>query len=100
MEHDVGECNQCLSKTIQPTNSWRNGGVELHEDKQYNADVRIDDAEEHGDGIERLIEDDAPLGGGAYFGKRRKSFQTLTSGAIVKGCHVYFLPSGLAPNTH
>src|SRR5882724_10470254 len=58
----------CPSKTIQPTNPWRNGGVELHEDKEHNADVRIDNAEEHSDSVEYLIEDDAPCGCRAYFG--------------------------------
>ena len=41
---------------------------ELHEDKRHNADVRIDDAEEHDDSVECLIEDDAPFGGRTYFG--------------------------------
>jgi len=53
---------------IYATNPWRNGGVELHEDKEHNADVRIDNAEEHSDSVEYLIEDDAPCGCRAYFG--------------------------------
>jgi len=52
---------QCPSKTIQPTNPWRNDGVKLHEDKQYDAYIRVDDAEEHGESVERLIEDNVAL---------------------------------------
>ena len=39
----------------------------MHEDKEHDADVRVDDAEEHGDSEERLIEDDAAFSCGAYF---------------------------------
>jgi hypothetical protein len=65
------------SKTIQPTNPWCNGGVELHEDKEHDADVRVDDAEEHGDSEERLIEDDEAFSCGAYF--ERYPHQSLQS---------------------
>ncbi len=40
----------------------------MHEDKEHDAYIRIDDAEERGESVERLIEDDAAFGCEAYFG--------------------------------
>ena len=40
----------------------------MHEDKEHDADVCIDNTEEHGDSVDHLIEKDAPLGGRVYFG--------------------------------
>jgi hypothetical protein len=39
----------------------------LHEDKEHDTDLRVDDAEEHSEGVECLSVGDTVFGCGAYF---------------------------------
>ena|GEM_PF-3456484 len=56
-----------LSKTIQQTNPRRNDIVELHEDDEHDAHVRVDDAEQGAERIECLRDDDAAFSCGTHF---------------------------------
>ena len=47
------------SKAIKQTKPWRNGIVELHQDDERDAHVRVNDAEQHAEHIECLPDDDA-----------------------------------------
>ena len=55
------------SKTIKQTNAWRNDIVELHEDDDRDAHVRVDDAEQRAESIECLRDDDAAFKCGTRF---------------------------------
>jgi hypothetical protein len=60
------DVERCPSQPVQPANPWRKDRVELQEDQKYDADIRGDNAQEHGDSVKHLIGDDAAFGSSAY----------------------------------